>query len=335
MEIREVDVYDEDVFTQYYAIMRAAELHERPDAPMWSLEEAAVMYRHKEETEQWHAFAAYDDDTMVGTGFVVLFTMDNTDKAFSKVYVPPERRRQGIGSALLDHAVELTASSGRSTLIGETAYGFGQREDHHHRRFLENRGFTLATNEIGRTLPLPVGEERIQTWIDDAARKHEGYRIESYEGPVPDDVLPSFCHVVSLLAAEAPTGDLEFEPETITPDIWRERERKLEAQGRTMYTTVALDADGQAVAATQLAVPRYDFPKVYQWATLVLREHRGHRLGLAVKAHNLRQMQKAHPDRTSVYTCNEETNGPMVDINEMMGFRPIEIQAGFQRKVIA
>ena len=335
MEIRDVDVHGDDTFRQYYAIMRAAELHERPDAPMWSFEEAAVMFRHKEETEEWLPFAAYDDDAMVGTGFVVLFTMDNTDKAFTKVYVAPEHRRRGIGGALIEHAVDLAASAGRTTVIAETAYGFEQRDGHHHRRFLENRGFTLATNEVGRSMALPVTEEQIQGWIDAAATKHEGYRIESYEGPIPDAVLPSFCHVVSLLAAEAPTGDLEFEPETITPDIWRQREKKIEEQGREMYTTVALDPDGNAVAATQLAVPRYDKPKVYQWATLVLREHRGRRLGLAVKAHNLRQMQQAHPDRTSIYTCNEETNGPMVDINEMMGFQPIEIQAGFQRKVTA
>ena len=136
-----------------------------------------------------------------------------------------------------------------------------------------------------------------------------------------------------LLAAEAPTGDLEFEPETITPDIWRERERKLEAQGRTMYTTVALDADGQAVAATQLAVPRYDFPKVYQWATLVRRDHRGHHLGMATKAHNLRAVQRAHPDRRRVHTSNSEVNGPMVAINERIGFRPVEVNAEFLRRL--
>jgi GNAT superfamily N-acetyltransferase len=333
MDIHEIDVYDDATFRRFYDIMHAADSHQRPDAPMWSYEEAAVMFRHKEETEEWHAFAAHDG-TMVGAGLVVLFTMDNTDKAITVVYVEPALRRRGIGGALLDYAVEVSQRAGRTTVVAETAYPIERREDHPHRRFLEKHGFVHATSEIGRVLELPVAEARLQAWIDEAAAKHEGYRIESYEGPVPDRVLPSFCHVVSLLAAEAPTGDLEFEPETITPDIWRQRERKLKEQRRTMYTTVALDATGEAVAATQLAVPEYDRPKVYQWATLVLKEHRGHRLGLAVKAHNLRAMQRANPDRTSVYTCNEESNGPMVDINVQMGFRPVEIQAGFQRQVM-
>jgi GNAT superfamily N-acetyltransferase len=333
MEIREIDVYDDDTFKPYYAIYRDAETHERPNAPVRSYEEAAVMYRHKEETEEWLAFAAYEDGRMVGTGFVVVFTMDNTDKAVTQVFVPPDRRRRGIGSALIEHAVAMSQQLGRTTVISETAYPIEQRDDHHHRRFLEGHGFTLATSEIGRTLALPVDEARLQGWIDESRPRHEGYRIASYVGDLPDEILPSFCHVVSLLAAEAPTGDLDFEPETITPEIWREREKKITEQGRTLYTTVALGADDLVVAATQLAVPDHDKPRVYQWATLVLREHRGHRLGLAIKAQNLRTMQQDNPDRTSVYTCNEETNGPMVDINELMGFRPFEILAGFQRKL--
>jgi GNAT superfamily N-acetyltransferase len=333
VEIKEIDVFDDDTLRASYLIMREADLFERPHAPVWSFEEAAVMYRHQEETEDWHVFAAYDDDTIVGSGWLVMFTMDNVDKAFTKVYVAPDLRRRGIGGALLDYAVDTAALEGRTTVVAETAYPFDRRADHPHRRFLEKHGFVHATTEVARQLPLPVPEEQLQAWIDEAAPKHAGYRIQSMVGPVPDDIVPSLCHVLSLLAAEAPTGDLDFEPETITPAIWREREAKIAEQGRTVFTTVALDDAGQAVAATQLAVPEHDFPKVYQWATLVLREHRGHRLGLALKAHNLRAVQQAHPDRTLVWTCNEETNGPMVDINVKMGFVPLEVLGGFQRKV--
>ena len=59
------------------------------------------------------------------------------------------------------------------------------------------------------------------------------------------------------------------------------------------------------------------------------REHRGHELGLATKAVNLRAVQAARPDLTLVTTQNAETNDYMVSINERMGFRPVEVAAEF------
>jgi hypothetical protein len=72
--------------------------------------------------------------------------------------------------------------------------------------------------------------------------------------------------------------------------------------------------------------------KVYQWGTFVHREHRGHKLGLATKAVNLRAVQAARNDLTLVLTQNAETNDHMVSINEQMGFRPIEVAAEFVKR---
>ena len=60
---------------------------------------------------------------------------------------------------------------------------------------------------------------------------------------------------------------------------------------------------------------------VSQWGTFVHREHRGRRLGLAVKAANLRAVQAAHPEMRRVVTQNAETNDWMVAINERDGLR--------------
>ena len=63
------------------------------------------------------------------------------------------------------------------------------------------------------------------------------------------------------------------------------------------------------------------------------REHRGHGLGLATKAVNLRAAQASRDDLTLVTTQNAETNGYMVAINEQMGFAPIEVATEFVKRL--
>jgi hypothetical protein len=40
----------------------------------------------------------------------------------------------------------------------------------------------------------------------------------------PRDLLQGWAEITSILATEAPTGDLELEPETISTEAVRERE---------------------------------------------------------------------------------------------------------------
>ncbi|MGI8577051.1 MAG: hypothetical protein ACR2KG_03855 [Nocardioidaceae bacterium] len=251
------------------------------------------------------------------------------------VYVAPGRRRRGIGGELLKFLVRTSAGAGRDVLLAEASYGFDRQQDHPYRRFAEDHGFALASTEISRRLDLPVEDRQLQAWIDEAAPHHSAYRLQTYVGDLPEHILPSFCHVTNQLAVDAPSGDIHFEAEAMTPKAWRQREAKLKEQGRTLLNTVAIDHSGEAVAVTTLVVPATDPPKVYQWTTQVLREHRGHRLGLALKAGNLRELQRAFPDQSVVHTSNEESNGPMVSINEKMGFRAVEVLAEFQRKLSA
>jgi hypothetical protein len=70
---------------------------------------------------------------------------------------------------------------------------------------------------------------------------------------------------------------------------------------------------------------------VFQWGTLVLPEHRGHRLGMGVKVANLLEMQRRDPGRTRVKTMNDEQNPWMVQINIDLGFRVVE-EVLFMRK---
>ena len=74
-------------------------------------------------------------------------------------------------------------------------------------------------------------------------------------------------------------------------------------------------------------------PDVWQWGPLVHRDHRGHRLGTAVKVRNLQQLAAAGSGRVRVLTCNAETNHHMVDINVRLGFEAVEVAPMFELRI--
>ncbi len=338
MHIRQLELDDDAELHAFYLAMRDAELAENPDRPIWT--EQIMIGQLREPTKDMvvEAWAVFENDspssTMLGGGLIFIPQLDNLEKAYTGVCISPQHQRRGAGSAVLEHLVSRAAAHNRSTVLLESQYSFDRREDHGYRRFAEHHGFAVASVEVSRKMPLPVPEEQLQAWIDEAAPHHRDYRIETFE-EIPDELLSSVCHVVNQLALDAPTGDIEFEAEKITPEIRRESDARYKKRGGNKLETVAIDQDGQAVAVTTLGILADEVDKVHQWATIVNREHRGHRLGLAVKAANLRAVQRAFPDRAAVYTSNHEDNANMVQINEKMGFEPVELYVEFQRKLDA
>ena len=320
---------DDAVMRDIYDLSRRAELYGRPDAPFWEFPEFLGAFRSPDSGERQELFAAYDGDRMVGMAVLWSFLMDNTEKAAFNLNVDVPARRRGIGRSLADRLEQTASDDGRSLLLAEATLPFADHESHGYRRFAEACGYELSNSEIVRHLALPVPEEQIQEWIDEAAPHHPGYTIETFVGAVPDALVESLCGLLSQLAVDAPTGAVDFEEETMNPQRYAEVVATTAAMGRARYETVALTPDRQVVAQSTLAMSLEQSNKVYQWGTFVHREHRGHRLGLATKAVNLRAVQAARGDLTIVITQNAEANGYMVSINERMGFRPIEIAAEF------
>lgn len=338
MQIRSIDVHDDAEFHAFHTAEEAAFRHERPFAGFWTEQEATAAFRNPDGFMRMDAYAAFVDGEVVGVVHAMFPLNDNTEKVHFSVSVPPAFRRRGYGTALVEHVVGRARAEGRTVLIGDTHIPTGAGEEHPHRRFAAACGFRLANTDIHRVRDLPVPDDQIQSWVDEAAPHHADYEITSFVDELPDQLVPSYVHLLNQLIVDAPTGEIEFEEGAMTVETFHAQARSLRDQGRTIFHTVATVGAGEAreaVAHSVIACPPdgADEPHLYQWATLVRRDHRGHRLGMATKAHNLRLVQKARPERTILHTHNAETNGPMVAINERMGFRPVETGAEYLREL--
>jgi RimJ/RimL family protein N-acetyltransferase len=101
----------------------------------------------------------------------------------------------------------------------------------------------------------------------------------------------------------------------------REHESAAVARGRTVLSAGAVQ-NGRLVAYTDLNVSLARPQRARQAGTLVLREHRGRRLGALVKAAVLRELAQALPQVGRITTYNSEDNAPMVAVNRALGFVP-------------
>ena len=336
MDIRELDaaeLADDAVMREFYDVSRRAELLGREGAPFWTFEEFLGGFRSEDSGERQQPFAAYDGDRMVACAVLWSFLLDNTDKAWFSLDVDVPHRRRGVGRAMLDRIEQIAKADDRALLLTDTKLPFDDRETHGYRQFADACGYELSNYEVVRHLSLPVPDELVQEWVDEAAPHHEDYTIETHVGAVPPELVDSLCLLLGQLAVDAPTGAVDFEEEAVTPQRYAELVETTRAMGRARYETVALTPDRQVVAQSTLAVPLAGSSHIYQWGTFVHRDHRGHKLGLATKAVNLRAAQALRDDFTLVTTQNAETNGYMVSINERMGFVPVEVSTELVKRL--
>jgi GNAT superfamily N-acetyltransferase len=331
LTIRPVDPWDEDEMDLLQELYVEAQRAEVPDARVYSRADSVALLRRPEGAVFYHAFAGLHDDTMVGQTWVVGSTTDNLHQAHLWAWVPPRYGRRGFGTALVRHAEQHVRDLGRRTAVTQTWIGTDGLSGY--RAFAERLGYTLAQIQVERRQRLPMDEATLARLEADAATRTAGYTFRTVVGPIPGELAHGYLDVHNLLDVQAPSGELELEEGAWTPDDLANQDEELRDQGRTRVTVLAFDAAGQVVAYSCAVIGPPDLAdrSADQWGTLVHPEHRGHRLGLAVKCALTRAIQEHFPDREFVRTQNAETNAPMVRINELLGFEVHSVEGEFQR----
>lgn len=202
----------------------------------------------------------------------------------------------------------------------------GQRDAHPARHFAEARGYAVSSVEVVRRLRLPVADEVLARHETHAAESYrERYDVTVHHNGVPEEYVASLCEASNRLGLDAPTGDVDYEPESMGPEEYQHFLDHEASLGRRRLTALAVERDTGVVAAySDLVLPAGNPELVLQWGTLVVPEHRGHRLGMAVKVANLKELARCDPRRSTVQTANAEDNPWMVQINRDLGFEIAE-----------
>ena len=329
--VRSVDPHDDAAFRAWYDALAAGVEADRADPTGWTYPEITVAYRHPDPSIRRTPFAAYDEaGRCVGAAFASLPQKENLQRANLNIGVPPEQRRKGIGSELLAALIAHSQADGRTTLLSGVDVPVGA-DNWPGLAFATKHGFKLALMEVRRQQPLPAPTERLDALAAKAAERSTDYRIVSWNGACPDEFAEQYAKLKALLDTEAPAGDVVWDVPDWDVQRLRDEEEVAALQGRTLYSSIAIAPDGTVAAHTQAAVTKHDPTRAYQWDTLVLPEHRGHRLGLAVKVANVRALQTDNPGVTRMDTWNAEVNGPMVAVNEELGYRIMEYSHEYQR----
>lgn len=159
---------------------------------------------------------------------------------------------------------------------------------------------------------------------------NDAYRLETFIDVIPDELLPSFLKVVNSMGTDAPSAGFEAEELGVTEEKWRQCEKLLMKDGTESIFTLALHGH-DVVGYTELVVK--PGRPVGQGDTIVARDHRGHGLGMSMKARNLEVLSERHPHEEWVYTWNAGENAFMLHINDQIGFEIQNIGGLWQKKL--
>ena len=317
MEIRRLDTTDPDELKQWYAACVASTRVEQPTFVPKPFEEQVRQVLEPELGAERYDLVAVEDGAVLGAVMIYLPMEDNRELVWLVVDVAPAHRRRGVGRALVA-AAEADISAERREFVVPARLPADRVEDHPYRRFGEAMGYAVATVSTDRVLRWPVD----RSLLDRLAVSPDGYRIESFVDGVPQEYRASLGVLKGLIDVDSPTGDIEWEASPVSPEHYAEELRRHVEAGRRLVESVALDGAGEVVAYSEIVVPSVPERHLTQEGTLVRSDHRGHRLGLAVKVANLQALLDLGATNPSIRTGNDDANRHMIAINEQLGFVP-------------
>ncbi|MEU4494914.1 GNAT family N-acetyltransferase [Streptomyces sp. NPDC023998] len=256
--------------------------------------------------------ATAPDGRVAGVASLRLFTgAGQGHLAEAELHVHPDLRKRGIGSGLLSELLAGASAEARRTVITQTP------ADTPAQRFCVSRGFSSALTLDHLILPLSeLDPDRLDKL---ATADDPGYRLTRWRGTVPAELAPAFAAAKSAMN-DMPIGEIDYGTVGWDADRVVRMAEVVADRGDTLLTVAALH-DSDMAGFTEIVIPGGTGPWAQQYDTAVVPAHRGHGLGVRVKASMLQWLRAEHPHLTEVETDNATDNTHMLAVNEQLGFR--------------
>ena len=240
-------------------------------------------------------WAAEEGGQLVGWATAAIEDQSAERPGFLQASVAPQSRKAGLGTALLERCEAHLAALGVETVLSFTT------PEEESQRLARARGFRHTnTTRISAVDPRTVQPPSIPPGVD----------LCSLADLDPHRVYELDAEAMLDVPGEVAMDDVGFEQ--WLEDYWRDPDTDLDA-------SVAAVIDGRPVAFSHLRVaPR---SRAVTEMTGTLRAYRGR--GLALLAKRATLVNAAQRGVELVSTENDETNKPMLRINEKLGYRPV------------
>ncbi|WEK59670.1 MAG: GNAT family N-acetyltransferase [Candidatus Microbacterium colombiense] len=284
---------------------------------------------------------------MVGRVVVDIPHDEGSRVAIATIELLPRVWGRGIGSAVLPHVEAAARSHGRTVIQNwteqqastgpriEAPTGFGSVPQDHVARFLQAKGFSLE--QVYRVSRLTLSEQtgaHVDELLARAQEAASGYHLVHWMLPTPPHLIEGFAWLKSRMSTDAPSATLEADEEKWDAQRVIEMEQRVQRMGQTLLVVAAQHVEtGELSAFTELGIGSDPAGTTHQHDTLVLRTHRGHRLGMLVKSEALRLWRDLRPASSQVITYNAEENRPMLSINEDIGFTAIAYEGAWKKEL--
>lgn len=293
-----------------------------------------------------HMWLVVDEGDIVGRVGVDVPQQEGSRTVFWLIELLRSHWSRGIGSTAYD-LVERTARENERTVLQSWAThpaadgphltpptGYGSVPDDHVAKFYQRHGYSLEQVERNSAFDLQGSYEGVHRLYVEATHASQDYRVVQWSPPTPPEYAEGYGWMKSRMVTDAPAADMEFDEEVWDAAHVARHDALYTDSGRLLLVTAAQHIEsGELCAFNELVVGVDRTEATGQEDTLVLKEHRGHKLGTLVKCAGLLAWRELAPESPRVLTYNAEENRPMLDINEALGFVPIAY-GGAWKKVL-
>ena len=334
IEVEAIDPRDKAAFDEWFAVWRVIDIERWPEGPGWQYEELLAMALDRDGPHQRRPLVARCNGVVAGVVGLEMSRRENLHLARLDVRVLPEYRRRGIGTALVEAAEGTAAAAGRTEAVAKDEIPLRPDYLDGATPFARHLGFTVALRMVHRCIDLPLQAAHSTALQKDPRATPDGYTLVTFADRWPDEHLDDRCELGRRMSTDIPTGEQVLDEEVWDAGRVRVIEAMLAAQNRAKVTTAARhDTSGRLVGFTEVVIPLGAPQSAYQHDTLVMREHRGHGLGFAMKLANLFAVGEGHPGVRVINTENAEENAPMITVNEDLGFRVVAHSTEWHRPI--